>query len=251
VGQTKGERDLLEPAMSLLEDHLGYPRESMLAEVSTPWGRPDLVAFNLPAPNPQTERVLSRSEIVLLSMLGRMGPLGESEMAYHLGMKLSSVRSQLDGLLSRGLVEEIGGAIAVSGQWSHLDSVCAIELKLRDWRRGLLQALRYRVFADLVYLFLARIPASLKTQAFSENGIGLLRLGDSTEILLAAEPVSAHNLAHARMLVEENIRRGLASPRQRPFGGTQDCEWLSSSDRVRSRKPQQRRSHRTRSHAGP
>jgi hypothetical protein len=237
--------------MILLEDHLGYPRESMLAEVPTPWGRPDLVAFNMPVPRPLPERVLSRSEIILLSMLGRMGPLRESEMAHRLGMKLSSVCSQVDRLLSRGLVEEIGGAIAVSGQWSHLDSVCAIELKLRDWRRGLLQALRYRVFADLVYLFLARIPRSLKTQPFSENGIGLVRLGASTQILLEAEPASDHNLAHARMVVEENIKRDLASPRQRPSGGTRDSGLRSSSDRARSRKPQPRRNHRIRSRAKP
>lgn len=64
--------------------------------------------------------------------------------------------------------------VAMSGQ--AISYVVAIELKIRDWHRGLLQAFRYRNFTNEVYVVLDREhlqPALANSNHFQRAGVGL------------------------------------------------------------------------------
>jgi hypothetical protein len=63
-----------------------------------------------------------------------------------------------------------------TGQRCSTPSV-AFEMKLSDWRRGLIQAFRYRAFARVAYLVLdaSRIgPAVANTERFERSNVGLV-----------------------------------------------------------------------------
>jgi hypothetical protein len=75
------------------------------------------------------------------------------------------------------------------------DTIIAIELKLREWKKAIIQAKNYQLGADLVYIAipLLRAPTLLrKKQHILENeGIGLLTINEQTSTvkeLLPAQP---------------------------------------------------------------
>lgn len=60
-----------------------------------------------------------------------------------------------------------------------LDTVVAIEAKLRDWRRALVQACRYRRFSDYSLVLIdaaCSAPALANLDSFIENNVGLITL---------------------------------------------------------------------------
>lgn len=68
----------------------------------------------------------------------------------------------------------------------------AFELKLRDWRRGLRQAYRYRAFANQSYVVLdasnAR-SAIQNTELFVRSNIGLIAVDQAGKVIIHREPV--------------------------------------------------------------
>jgi hypothetical protein len=70
------------------------------------------------------------------------------------------------------------------------DATVAIELKLTDWRRALIQSLLYQLCADLVYIAMPRNSAlRVDRAALKAEGVGLLAVNDagSCSCLLAAQ----------------------------------------------------------------
>lgn len=60
------------------------------------------------------------------------------------------------------------------------DSTVAIELKLTDWRRALVQALLYQLCADSVYIAMPRYYAlRVDREELNAEGVGLLAVADS------------------------------------------------------------------------
>ena len=58
--------------------------------------------------------------------------------------------------------------------WEPLSNeVVAVEAKLKDWKQGLLQAIRYNAFADYVYLAMPNLN-NIDVERFKKFGIGLM-----------------------------------------------------------------------------
>lgn len=92
----------------------------------------------------------------------------------------------LKTLESCGYIKEVDGNrfFKVNGWVPLAKEVIAIEAKLQDWRRGFIQANRYKSFADKVYLaipecYLHRVNREL---LISQN-IGLIALSDDTKTI--------------------------------------------------------------------
>ena len=63
----------------------------------------------------------------------------------------------------------------INGWMPIAKEVIAIEAKMRDWKRGLIQANRYKVFADRVYLAVpAEIVHLVDRKLLKRHGIGLI-----------------------------------------------------------------------------
>jgi hypothetical protein len=69
-------------------------------------------------------------------------------------------------------------------------TICAVEVKLTDWRSALRQASLNQLFACYSYIaFPARIAdrlAKFGSQVFLEHGVGIISVSDKTNIILPA-----------------------------------------------------------------
>ncbi len=116
-----------------------------------------------------------------LSSCGRLDPnVGERE-------NLRVLRQLIDS----GYVVRSGATVALPTEMaSPIRRIVAIEAKLKDWRGGLLQARRYRSYADLTYLAMpmaeAQRAAARHADVALALGIGIIGVDETARILLRA-----------------------------------------------------------------
>ena len=124
-------------------------------------------------------------------------------------------------LLNSGYIEECGDKYKkVSDIKVETRNLIAVEAKLRDWRRAFKQALRYRLFANRVFVVLANsnIKPLIKNgglEMYREEGIGLATVDThgSLQMLLEAKknkPFSFQLGILARQLLEFNQSQGFS-----------------------------------------
>ena len=206
----EGEHRLLPLVKEFLLSEMSYDQSCMLEEVPSPWGRPDLVAFEgsrddigLGLPDPAAIR--------LLCFLQRESPIRMRDLQARLGMGRTSLAKLVHALVNPGLVRAgEDGLLLGAGLPPPLPGLCAVEIKVRDWRSGLRQATRYESFSDSAYLFLGSVSPKIDLPRFKRTGVGLVSLAEPSEEILPARPSSEHNISVGRMLVENRIR-GLLS----------------------------------------
>lgn len=140
--------------------------------------------------------VLSSSHLSVLTTLTASGPISLDL----LGASLSFSRSNLRSHILKTLEDQNLVAISPDGTVEMNDAfksvsryVIAVEAKLRDWKRAIGQAVRYRWFANESYVALpaglARRPDVAALSAL--NGIGLISVESSRLRLVSAAPRSA------------------------------------------------------------
>jgi hypothetical protein len=103
--------------------------------------------------------------------------------------------------------------------------IVAIEAKLTDWRGGLEQAARYRVFADQSYLALPaptaeRLARSEWAPAIRQLGVGVIAVGSRSKILISAHAGIRRGDEGVRVWAEESeFSDAVGEPRRlvKPF----------------------------------
>jgi hypothetical protein len=68
----------------------------------------------------------------------------------------------------------------------------ACELKLRDWKRGLIQAFKYRAFSNLSYLVIDESYIHLITrnlEMFIKANIGIISISDQGDVITYYTPI--------------------------------------------------------------
>jgi hypothetical protein len=102
------------------------------------------------------------------------------------------------------------------GEWV-CNNTAALEMKLRDWRRALTQAFRYRSFAHVVFVVLDAAhaaPAIRSLDRFRRSNVGLISIDDvsGTAQIHFVPRVSAPRCGRMRSrftrLVERHIQQG-------------------------------------------
>jgi hypothetical protein len=102
-----------------------------------------------------------------LSELSSVLPVSENRLQYH-WLKLLEELGYVKRLDNKEYVK-INGFIPI------VKEIVAIEAKLTDWKKGAVQAKRYKVFADRTYLAIhERAAHRVDTQLLAKHGIGLL-----------------------------------------------------------------------------
>lgn len=186
-------RGALESQMVLrLKQHFENLGLITAKELSLGYGRADLVVFNV-----NTSKCLNRFENGQLRSLDRIeyysilrllpeNPHEPTISLEYLSEKLrfstSYLRNELLSFLIRfGYVFEVEPCryIKVNGFVPISDEIWAIEAKVSDWKKGAIQAKRYRVFANRVFLALQeKYHHRVDDELLKSHKIGLLTIGN-------------------------------------------------------------------------
>jgi hypothetical protein len=122
-------------------------------------------------------------------------------------------------LVADGYVVQEGAVVEVHpAMMSPVRRIVAIEAKLADWRGGLLQAARYRAFADQSYLAMPMATAQRLVANHADVaralGVGVIGVGLSTRILLGAQRAAPAEPGVRVWAEESEYSDVLGSPRR-------------------------------------
>lgn len=160
-------------------------------EVNSGYGIADVVAIKANNKNvnkrlhyKQTTKIPSENYFKVLNLLTETAQKAKplKEITSRLSISDSYVKNTIiKDLIKSKFVKEIEGKIyyKING-WAPLSrEIIAIESKLYDWNRGITQAIRYKTFADKVYLALPEENVHLvDRKLLKKYNLGLLTLKD-------------------------------------------------------------------------
>lgn len=180
----------------------------ILNEVNLGFGIADIVVTSRKKCN--YRKALDSIDIHLLSCVRRESGRTALSLSNDTGIAKSSIRSSIGKLIELNLVKNIDDKYYIDHEYEfEFDYVVAIEVKLRDWKRALKQAYRYKWFSDRSYVCLPdnfSISAKKNISKFVEYGIGLITLHDNGKIEKVYEPpVSTPVEPKMTMLLNEQI----------------------------------------------
>jgi len=211
------ECNLVAKARAFMSDALGFERHRVFEEIPSPWGRPDLVGIQPASPFHPRWRPIGRKAYALISLLEKEGSIGVDDLVDRFGMTRRSLAELLRGPLAASVLQSDGENLSLGPRTvKPLGRICAVEIKLRDWRAGLGQALRYKAFSDEVYVFLGDMPKQTPFDSFRRSAVGLAQLTPSPHLVVKGADTSAENVGLCRRVVEENISKLAWGPMRRP-----------------------------------
>ena len=166
------------------------------------YGRADLVAYRVDpskcsarCSNGQyrsLERIEHYTVLRHLPEVGEGPGISIEHLCEKLGRSHAFVRSTLLGFLERsGYIVKVGNAgfARVNGFIPIASEIVAVEAKVSDWRKGAIQAKRYRWFANSVYLAIsARYEHRVQRDILRKHCIGLLSVEKNRVIELLPSP---------------------------------------------------------------
>jgi hypothetical protein len=154
--------------------------------------------------------ITARNQIRTLTALLETDTATFEEIVKRTKLNKVTVKNILSTFTENGIVFNNNGQYKASYTISRAstDNIIAIEAKVRDWKSGLKQAMRYKEYADFSYLAIyeANIASCLKNiNIFEQLGIGLLGVSDEgVKIHLAAQKTTITNF-ESRILAFERM----------------------------------------------
>lgn len=141
------------------------PFHSIFREVKCQQGIADFIAIAGNYPSRETRKVLkdihrisNNSTFHILALLKHRAPRTESFITRSTGLSNQIVRRILKQLEHRAMIKKVrSGGVILGPQWRPPKfDLWAFELKLKNWKRALFQALQYRAFATHVVIVLPK-----------------------------------------------------------------------------------------------
>lgn len=213
------ESEMKEVASGCLSKILPYNGIRIFDEFDYGLGRTDLVFVNisdeywsrrvdrLDLPTPITDR---NHLITFLQLHGR-GEITE-DYFHELGaLDRKQKGNSLDWLRSNGFVQGADGKIRTTPDLRrHITTTVAVELKLRKWKKALMQASRGRSFADYKYVVVDSdhvAPALENIGKFETNNVGLIGIDETGSCTIHYEPArgNPHSDLYRWKLNEKSI----------------------------------------------
>lgn len=163
-----------------------YKKHVTLEEFSAGTGISDLTIFTIDdriiqeRKRTDSQPLTSKSQIqVLLAVLDGFSNVKEISIAARLSK--TTVNRILKNLQDNGLVSQQNSQYLASYSLPSCENIIAIEAKVKDWKSGVRQALRYKEYADYSYLAIYEdnINSCLENiDLFKKFGIGLIGVSD-------------------------------------------------------------------------
>jgi len=191
-------------------------RTFIMEEVEGLHGRVDRMMVSLPSAArstiPRSELFQQPTACRIIVALRAKQPKAVDELAHDTGQSPETVRFWLARMVAEGLVRDIGGSAYVLGPKSRLPNceIWCFEGKLKNWRRALYQAARYRAFAHRSFVVMPEDfvrPAEANKQSFKLARVGLLALNSDGCLRIITTPRSKeprsqvmHTMAKGRAL---------------------------------------------------
>lgn len=193
-----------------------YKRMIPIAEFSAGIGIADIVlcSYDPKIVNKKTTRPITDRRVLEAYMLLLEFSNGLSIKSIHaqLGYGEKELKERiLPDLINSGLLDGNSSSYRITKplESKGLNKVVAVEAKVKDWRSGFRQAMRYQEFADESYLAMyeKHINPCLKYRsAFVTAGIGLIGVSDEgLRVHVPAANVTQYNKDINRLLAHERI----------------------------------------------
>lgn len=173
--------DLAEPAAASLPGTTG--EVLLIPEMPSPLGLPDFVALAggrdwLQARGAAgIQPLLAEADCSVLAVLHPGQALSSATIARRVGWSLAALEPVLNRLQSAGAIEKTpGGAHRVNPVLVPRGSVFALEAKVKDWQKAVLQGRAYRSWADNYVVLLGDVgPVAVRRAAerVAQDGAGL------------------------------------------------------------------------------
>lgn len=153
--------------------------------------------------------ITSIKELELISIIDG-NVVTEEEISKRIGRSRSYTEKLLQELLTKRVVmrQSDGYTTNLSFTDSTISKSIAIEAKVKDWKSGIRQALRYKEFADYSYLAIYEsnsMACMQRLEMFQQLGIGLLLVSNDGQVSEAVKPAKNTSM--------DSIRHFLASER--------------------------------------
>ncbi len=189
------ERQLVESFADYLNRTAISPTVSMFQEFETTNGIADIVLAHIPT-GPITTSAMSRINprwLAALAAIESTATFNSDIFAKQSGLSPRAASSALKQFSFDGYVQQINSQYYQKTDVLQpiVQELCAVEAKLRDWRRALYQAYRYQDFSHKSWVLLdARNinPALKNLDDFIALNVGLAAIGTNQEVRIYFDP---------------------------------------------------------------
>lgn len=176
--------DAIAAARGLPHAHRGL---AVIAEMTGPFGVPDFVAI-VGSPDRLAARaalavppLLNEVDAAIVSALAPRAARSAETIAAALGWPMSVIDRRLPGLLRTGaVIEPRPGRFVRPEELEPVGRLYAIETKVSDWRRAMLQGRRYRLWCENYVIVMPGLSDSTGLragEAIAQDGGGLVAAG--------------------------------------------------------------------------
>jgi hypothetical protein len=156
---------------------------TLVGEPPGPFGIPDFVAvygardrlesrLRLAVPP-----LLNQVDAGIVAALGEVRPLSTESVARRTGWQQETIERRLPGLVRTGAVQVAGaGTFVRPAALTSIGRLLALEVKVRDWRRAVLQGRTYASWCDTYAIVLGRLSGSMSDDVVAQvrgDGAGL------------------------------------------------------------------------------
>jgi predicted transcriptional regulator len=206
------EEQMVVSALASLRDAFGSSCVFM-RELQMPTGVPDAVAVlmrNREVPFDAARLNIGSSDLRLLHHLATVKQSTVNDIEAALRWTTSDLRRMIRTLTEAGLLRETHGSVRVHrlADIFHARKIIAVEAKMKDWQRAIMQAVANTWFASHSYILLPERPLSNSLNETAKRfGIGVLTFDGQrtrTRIRASARPLPA---SYGSWLVHENALR--------------------------------------------
>ncbi len=202
-------KKVLREKPTILFDKANSHETFMAEEMSLGHGVADLVISFHKKVNKRT-KALSLHDINILGVVQRRNRVSIAEIAASTRTPSDKIKKSIDILAQQKLIQVDAEWISLHRQYvNYQKETIAIEVKLKNWRRALEQAYRYRSFAYNAYVFLDEkhiCPALRNINQFTQYNIGLASVSKFGAIDIHHKPERENPFdERLNMLLNENI----------------------------------------------
>lgn len=179
----KAEDDLVKVLKQKLKETFLRDNIEIFEEVSLGYGVADIVICDIAKSHIETtsnEERLSLSDINIYSIINKSPNISFDLILETTRSSRKAISNSLRKLISRGYVKQTSDSFLIQNEYQlSFYNNFAVEAKLKDWKRALHQAYRYKWFAEYSFVVLDAhysTPAVQNIDLFKKHNIGLATL---------------------------------------------------------------------------